>query len=177
MHKLRHTLNLASIAGLASYLLFIAYFYLLNLNPLGPIKYVSLSVTAYLLYLAIKHYRDTELEGFGKFNQLFMPGVIFSFVYSSLIGMLVYLHTSMLDVSVVEFVIRDGLESVGEFKEVMLNYMDKDEYQKLIDQYESLSPSVLALTDFQSKSITTLVLALIYSLILRKSRPIFNEGE
>ncbi len=51
----------------------------------------------------------------------------------------------------------------------------KDEYKKMIEQYESLDAATVALSDAQSKSMTTLLAGVIIAAILRKKPPIFDN--
>ncbi|MEZ4721672.1 MAG: DUF4199 domain-containing protein [Flavobacteriales bacterium] len=177
MMRYKHILNMASIAGLLSYALFNLYYYVLGFNPLGPMKFLSFGLISVIFYYAIKTHREIELEGFGRFQQLFIAGLVFSFVYSSLNGMLVYLHGIAFDDSYVEFIKTETLQQVGEYKDTMVSMLGKEAYQEMLDEYDKISPGKLAMGDFQSKSISATLLALFFALILKRNPPVFNDGE
>lgn len=173
--KHRIILNTASVAGLLSYGLFNVYFYLFGINPLGPIKFLSFAVVAALFFRALKNHRESELEGFAKFSQLFMAGLVFSFIYASLNAMLIYLHGIAIDGSFVEHIKTETLEQVGQVKDMMISMMGKDKYQAMIAEYEGITAGMLAFGDFQSKAITATLVGLVYALILKKNPPIFDQ--
>lgn len=173
--KYRVILNAGSLAGLFSYLMFLVYYYVFSANPIGPAKFLSLVGVLVLLYWAIKQYRETELEGFATFTQLLPAVFLFSFVYASLNGMLVYLHGAFFDAGYVELIVTDSLESIGQFKDTMIGMVGKDEYKKMIEQYESMDAGTIALSDAQSKSMTALIAGLIMAGVLRRKPPIFED--
>jgi len=175
MKKYQTILNAGSIAGLFSYIMFLVFYYVFSINPIGPAKFLSLVGVLALLYWAMKQYRETELEGFALFTQLLPPAFIFSFVYASLNGMLVYLHGAFFDAGYVQLIVTDSLQSIGEYKDTMVGMIGKDEYKKMIEQYESLDAATVALSDAQSKSMTTLLAGVIIAAIFRKKPPIFDN--
>lgn len=173
--KYKTILNAGSIAGLFSYFMFLAFYYGLSINPIGPIKFLSLAGVLALLYWALKQYRDTELEGFALFTQLIPVAFMFSFIYASLNGMLIYLHGALIDAGYVQVIVVDSLQSIGEYKDTMVGLIGKDEYKKMIEQYESMDAATVALSDAQSKSMTTLLAGVIMAAVLRKKPPIFDN--
>ena len=175
--KYRSILNGGSIAGAFSYVMFLVYYYALGMNPIGPAKFITLVGVLFVMFKTLQHYRETKLEGFARFIQLFSPAIIFSFIYASLNGMLVYLHGVALDAGFVEAIIEDNLSSIGQYKDAMVGFIGKDEYQKMIEQYQNTTLADIALGDAQSKSFTTLVAGIIISLILMKKPPIFAADE
>ena len=89
--------------------------------------------------------------------------------------MLVYLHGAFFDAGYVQLIVTDSLQSIGEYKDTMVGMIGKDEYKKMIEQYESLDAATVALSDAQSKSMTTLLAGVIIAAILRKKPPIFDN--
>ena len=175
MMKYKTILNAGSIAGLFSYFMFLAFYYGLSVNPIGPVKFLTLIGVLALLYWAMKQYRDTELEGFAVVSQLLPAAFIFSFIYASLNGMLVYLHGAFVDAGYVQLIVTDSLQSIGEYKDMMVDMVGKDEYKKMIEQYESMDAATVALSDAQSKSMTALLAGVIMAFVLRKKPPIFDN--
>ncbi|HAW20897.1 MAG TPA: hypothetical protein DCX14_12000 [Flavobacteriales bacterium] len=177
MKRYQSILNAGSIAGLLSYGSFLVLYYLLSFNPLGPGKLVAFIGVGVLMYFALKRHLDMELEGFATFRQLLTPALIFSFVFASLNGMLIYLHGAFVDAGFVELVVNDSLESIGPYKDEMINFMGKADYKKMLEEYQNLTFSEVALTDAQSKSFSSILLGLIFALTMRKNPPIFDDSE
>ena len=175
--KYRLIFNGGSIAGAFSYMMFLIYYYALGMNPIGPVKFITLVGVLFGMFKTLQHYRETELEGFALFIQLFSPAIIFSFIYASLNGMLVYLHGVALDAGFIEAIIEDNLSSISQYKDAMVGFIGKDEYQKMIEQYQTTTLADIALGDAQSKSFTMLVAGIIISLILMKKPSIFAADE
>ena len=57
----------------------------------------------------------------------------------------------------------------------MVGMIGKDEYKKMIEQYESMDAATVALSDAQSKSMTALLAGVVMAIVLRKKPPIFDN--
>lgn len=173
MQKYAHILNGGSIAGLAMYALFLLSYYVLAYNPMGPVKWVGIWIPALLMYTSLKRYRETELEGFATFRQNFSAAIVFSFVFSSLSAMCIYLHAIAFDASYVQLMITEGLENSAKVKDMMIKLIGRDGYKEMITEYQNLTPAGVAWSDFTSKSFLCFVLAIVFSAVLRKEPPVF----
>lgn len=170
-------LNSGSLAGAITFALFLLYYYALGLNPLGGIKYFSLVVPIYFMYQSVKKYKQTECEGYLTYGQGFFAALLFSFVYASLSGMLVYLYGLIVDGSFVSFFITDNLQTLGQAKKEMIAILGEDTYRKMLDEFQNIDLGDLALSDFQSKLFGGFFIALIIAAILRQNPPVFESTE
>ncbi len=176
MNRYTTILNGASLAGLIAFALFLTSYYALSLNPFGAIKFFGLAVPALLMYTAVKKYKETEGEGFLTYGKGFVTGVMFTFIYSSLSAMLIYLYGLIVDASFVDFFINDNLRSLGEAKEQILSFMGEETYEEMIAEFQNFDLASLALGDFQSKTIGGFIIALIVAAILKQKPPIFESS-
>lgn len=169
-------LNAASIAGVCSYALFLLYNYVLDINPFGPVKFLGVVIPAVFMYLAVRRFREQETEGFITFRQAFAIGSIFVMVYSSLCGMLTFLHGSLLDPGLTERIMQFNLEGLGMMKDAMLEYRGREEYERLLEEAKNTGMGDIAMGDFISKAFGSTLLALVIAIILRKKPPIFDRS-
>lgn len=165
-------MNAGSIAGLVSYALFLLYWYVFDMNPLGPVKWIGLWVPVVFMYMAVKRHREHELEGFITYAQAFTAGLFFSFIYSSLSAMLIYLH-ALADVGYVDKFITENLYAMGEAKDQLLALLSRDQYEEMLNEIKEITHGQLALSDFQSKLFGSVIIALIIAAVLKKNPPIF----
>jgi len=170
MRRLKTILNYGSLAGLSAHLMFVIYYYAFELNPLGGVKFFSLWVPVVFMYFGLKNYRDNELEGFASFGQLFSLSITFTFIYSSLSAMLVYLHSTM-DAGFIELMINETLEGYGQMKDILLKVMSRDDYEGVIEETKKMDGTLVAMNDFTSKTLGTFIIALIICAVLKKQPP------
>lgn len=137
---------------------------------------MGIVVPAVLMYWSVKKYKETEGEGFLLYGRGFLVGVLFTFVYSSLSGMLVYLHGLLIDASFVDFFIQENLQALGETKDQLIGFLGKEAYAEMIAEFEKFDLVSLALGDFQSKTMAGFILALIIAAILKQKPPVFTDS-
>jgi hypothetical protein len=176
MKRYSSILNGGSIAGLVAFVFFLIVYYLLGMNPFGGIKFLGLAIPAAFMYFSVRRYRETEGEGFLKYGKGFMVGVMFTFIYSSLSAMLVYLYGLTIDGSFVEFFVNENLNAIGQAKDQLIDFIGKDAYQEMIDEFKKIDVGSLAFSDFQSKTMGGVIIALIIAAILRQNPPIFDDN-
>jgi hypothetical protein len=170
-------LNGGSLAGAVAFGFFLLVYYLLGMNPFGGIKLFGIIIPIAFMYLALKRYREEEGEGYLKFGQGLVAGIIFTFVYSSLSAMMVYLFGVFIDGGFLELFIQDNLEALGQSKEQVISFLGKDTYEEMVNEFQQFTVGGLALSDFQSKTMGSFIVALILSAILQKKPPTFDEAE
>lgn len=174
MKQYAHLLNGASLAGLASFTVFLLFYYGFGANPLGPIKFLVVIVPTVFYVLSLKKYRDDTLEGVMPFNVSITPSVLFAFVYASMVSALLYFTMTLLDHSILESHILNSLKQMGQTKEMMIDLIGKDRYEETIEELKNMSAGALAFSDFFSKFCTAAVFNLVIAAILRKN-PITNQ--
>lgn len=167
-------LNGASLAGVGSYILFLAYIYLWQVNPQGGVKFIGLLVPAIFMYLSIKRFREQEGEGFLSYRQGFALGSIFTLIYASLCAMLTFLHAGLIDSTFMDWIIQEDLEGLGVAKEFILEYGGRDAYEEALTNTQNIGVSDVAFRDFFSKAFGGSLLALVIAGIVRKKAPIFE---
>jgi|APSaa5957512535_1039671.scaffolds.fasta_scaffold00202_27 hypothetical protein len=177
MKKYAPILNNGSIAGLAAFAYFLIVYYVLNSNPLGAWKFLGLAIPALFMYRALVSFRETEGEGFLKYGRGFMLGVLFSFIYSSLCGMLVYLFGLTIDGGFVDLVINENLAALGEGKDQVISLLGKDTYEEMLEYNKAFDLQSLALNDFQSKSLGSILIALIVAAVVKQNPPTFEVSD
>ncbi|MEX2596860.1 MAG: DUF4199 domain-containing protein [Salibacteraceae bacterium] len=177
MKRYTTILNGGSLAGALAFALFLIFYKLMAVNPFGGIKFIGLVIPAGLMYLSMKKYKEIEGEGFLTYGKGFLSGILFTFVYSSLSAMLIYLFGYTVDAGFVEFFITDNLQTLGEGKEQLIKFLGEDTYKEMLNEMKSISLEDLAWSDFQSKTIGGFIIALIVAAILKQKPPIFTESE
>lgn len=177
MNKYSPILNNGSIAGLAAFAYFLIIYYVLGANPLGPWKFLGLGIPVFFMYRALIGFRETEGEGFLKYGRGFMLGVLFSFIYSSLCGMLVYLYGLIIDAGFVDLVINENLQALGEGKDQVISLLGKDTYEEMLEEFKAFDLQSLAFNDFQSKSLGSILIALIMAAVVKQNPPTFEVSD
>jgi hypothetical protein len=177
MNRYTTLLNGGSLAGAIAFALFLVYFYVLGMNPLGGIKFLSIFVPVVVMYFSMKKYKEVEGEGFMTYGQGFVAGLIFSFVYASLNGMLIYLYGLVIDGSFLELFITDNLETLGQTKDQMISLLGEGTYKEMIAEFQNIGLGDLALSDFQSKLMGGIIITLIMAAILRQNPPVFDHSD
>jgi hypothetical protein len=170
MKQYAHLLNGASLAGLASFTVFLLFYYLFGANPLGPIKFLVIAVPTVFYVFSLKKYRDETLNGIMPFNLTMTPSVLFAFVYASMVSALLYFTMTLLDPGILESHILNSLKQMGQTKEMMIDLIGKDRYEDTIEEMKNMSAGTLAFSDFFSKFCTAAVFNLVIAAILRKNQ-------
>lgn len=106
-----------------------------------------------------------------------MLGVLFSFIYSSLCGMLVYLFGLTIDGGFVDLVINENLAALGEGKDQVISLLGKDTYEEMLEYNKAFDLQSLALNDFQSKSLGSILIALIVAAVVKQNPPTFEVSD
>jgi hypothetical protein len=177
MKRFQSILNAGSLAGLLSYGSFLILYYLLSINPTGPAKVVAFGCVGVLMYFTVKKYMEVELEGFATYRQLMRPAILFSFVYATLSGMLIYLHGAFVDANFVPFISEEMIKSMEPLKEGMIEFWSEAEFEAEIENNKNLTLYDVALRDAVSKSFSSIILGMIFALSMRKNPPIFDDSE
>ena len=112
MEKLKLQFNYGSIAGFSAFLFFLLYVNC-GLNPLGNISWLGAWIPILFIYLCIKKYRDEELEGFISYKESLSIGIVVSFVYASLFGMMLYAYGTFINADFLELHKNEALDGVA----------------------------------------------------------------
>lgn len=160
---------------MVSFALFLVYYYILGMNPLGGISWLSFWVPLVFIYLGMKYYRMEEKEGYLTYGEGFRAGVIITFIYASLSGMLIYLLGWTIDPGFVELYREESLMALAETKEYIIRFTGREEYETALKEIENVGVGSLAFGDFANKSLGGFVLSLIIAAFMRKPRPVFED--
>lgn len=174
MKRYAHLLNGASLAGLASFTVFLLFYYAFGANPLGPIKFLVVVAPTVFYVFSLKKYRDDTLEGVMPFNLTMTPSVLFAFVYASMVSALLYFAMTLLDPNILDSHILNSLKQLGQTKEMMVELLGKARYEETLEEMKNINAGALAFSDFFSKFCTAAVFNLVIAAILRKN-PINNH--
>jgi len=175
MRKRITILNYASIAGLAAFAVYIAIYYVLGLTPMGGVGYAVWLIPSGIFYLGIKKYREEEKEGFIDIPSVFGNGVLFAFVYASMVSMLLFMY-SQYDGSLVQEGVGQLLEEFGKNKEAYLEAGSKEEYQLALDILEAYGSVLISIGIFMNLFFANVISSLAIAFIVKKERPNFTDG-
>ncbi len=175
MRKFKHLLNAGTMAGSLAFATFLMLYLGFSLNPFGIASWITVVLPPIFMYLGIKKYKEEEGEGFLTYGQGFTAGIVFSFVYASLSGMLILLYGSIIDSGFLDLAKEENLRALGESKDVTIELLGREFYEQLIAEVENTTVGQLAFSDFQSKLIGSAIVALAVAGILLKRPPVMNQ--
>jgi len=147
----------------------------IRIHPFGSVRMLGLVIPSIFMYKAVKRYKMEEGEGFILFGRAFQVGVMFTFIYASLAGMLVFLFGSIIDGSFVEFANTYDLRVLELTKEAGESmFLNLDEQMELIKERDLGS---FAMMDFWRKTVSGFMIALIVAAVLKQKPPTFVDNE
>ncbi len=169
MKHYTHILNGASLAGVASFSMYLLVFYAFGLNPIGPIKFLGVAIPITFFVLSLKKYRDETLEGNMPFSAAVTPGMLFSFIYASLTAALFFFFMNYIDSAILDLNKLEQLKQLGQTKDLLIEYLGKEKYELAIEELKNMQANTLAISDFFSKFLTVVVFNLVIGAIMRQT--------
>jgi hypothetical protein len=91
--------------------------------------------------------------------------------------MLVYLFGLTIDGGFVDLVINENLAALGEGKDQVISLLGKDTYEEMLEYNKAFDLQSLALNDFQSKSLGSILIALIVAAVVKQNPPTFEVSD
>ncbi len=147
----------------------------IRIHPFGGVRIFGVIIPIIFMYRAIKRYKIEEGEGFIRYGEAFQVGVMFTFIYSSLAAMMMFLFGSLIDASFVEFANTYDLRALEMLQaQGMQGLLDIDAQVEMLEQR---GLSNLALTDFWQKTTSGFLIALIVAAVLKQKPPTFADDE
>lgn len=168
-------LNYSSIAGLAAFAVYIALYYIAGWTPMSGVGYAVWIIPSGLFYRAIIQYKEEEKEGFIDVASVFGNGVLFAFIYASMVSMLLFMH-SQFDGSLVGEGVGQLLEEFGKNKETYIESGSKEEYQLTIDILEAYGSVLITVGIFMNLFFANVISSLAIAFIVKKERPKSIDG-
>ena len=167
-------LNYGTLAGIAYAVIFVV-FYLLGVNPLGNVGLINTAIIIFAIVQATKKTRENYFEGYITYGQALMVGIMTGFVYASFCGIINYLYLNFLFTDVFETHKDLLLQEMLPGLETLERFLGADATEKVLEELENMDASRFAVSDFQSKFLSTIFFSLITSAFLKKSKSIFEE--
>lgn len=147
----------------------------IRIHPFGSTRMLGIIIPVIFMYRSVSRFKETEGEGFLSFGRAFRISVMFTFIYASLSGMLVFLFGSIIDGSFVEFANTHDvrlLELTRDAGEIAL--FDVDEQIELLKQRDLAD---FAMSDFWGKTTSGFLVGLIVAAIVKQKPPTFASDE
>ena len=180
-------LNYGTIAGMVYFLLFVLLYYA-GLNPLGKWSYLGVWIPFVVIFLGIKHLRDRELGGNISFGKAVGSGMLISFVFASLFGILSYSFGSFIATDVVELEMTELMQQMDEMQIQIdeMKAMGNSSFAESLQVYynkaaegleknpENFTLSAFLWGDFTGKLYGGFFVSLIIGLILKKKEALIQ---
>jgi hypothetical protein len=177
MEIIRIPLNYGSIAGICYFAIFLIL-YLLGHNPLGGMTFwYTFWIPIVFVTLAIKKYRDELQDGFITYGKALRQGTLTALIYSSFYAIMIYIFAVLVDGTIVDQVIADGIEQLEKQGERLRGFMGEEAFDRLIEETERVTIGSIALSDFFYKFLGGFIISLIVAAILKRTRSPFEEDE
>ncbi|PCJ83871.1 MAG: hypothetical protein COA57_10300 [Flavobacteriales bacterium] len=170
MQNLKIPLNFGTLAGIILFIIFLVY-YFLDFSPLGNITWATFWVPFIFVFVGVKRYRDTELEGFISYGKAYLISLVIALVYATLFGMFVYLFGTFIDGAIIDMYINEALLGL----ERAQGFMGEEMLEKAVEEIEKTTVGSLAFSDAFNKIIGAALINLILAAFLKKSPEIFPE--
>ncbi|MDQ3190976.1 MAG: DUF4199 domain-containing protein [Bacteroidota bacterium] len=174
MENIKIPLNYGSIAGVVSFAIFLlAYF--AGYDPLGAASWLGAWVPIVFIVIGIKKQRDQIFNGYISYGQALGMGLMITFVYASLFGLLVYIFGVLIDPGIVELRKQESLEAMQKGYEQLPQFFSEEYYDTVIEELEQMSVSSIAFSEFTGKLFGGLLISLIAAAFLKHSKSPFEE--
>lgn len=174
MNKRISILNAGTLAGVISFAAYLLLFYTLELTPADGLGYFIWVIPIAFFYFAITRYRDRQKDGYITAASAFQNGLLFSFVYASLLAMLLVLHAQF-DTSYFDANVHAFLQEFGKTKKDYLDAGMKEQYEMTIDLLESAGSLIFVFSMFFNAFFANVFSAIFVALAIKRNPPTETE--